>query len=571
MFKRKDVLKQLNKYIKKSKREIIIMIIVSALAVPVPLISPYLFSLLIDDVLAQKKVQLFSLIIVGLLAVYVIRFLFDFVALICSNKILNRFTYMLRLDVWRKYSRISYKSFEEKNTGDLKMRFFEDVESLGNFLKEQVIDYLYNILVVLVTLGITFYINPMLTLICLTIIPIVFIINILIGKGTKKINEQMRNVNEEYYSFEHNSLQFWKEIKSLNEEEKFIKKFKIFRNRLAKLGYRQIRFWFFNEVFTDFKTNYLTKIIVYILGTTFVLNGDITVGILVMFSELFDILFQSLDTINSKNVALRVNLPYYQRVFEVLNYAEEKNKDKLKMSINGNLKVRNLTFRYNDSKKIILDKVSTKIDSGDFIALVGKSGCGKTTFVKLILNLYDANNGDILLDNMDINCYQKKSLYKQIGVAMQDNYLFNVSIKENLIMANRNAVDEDIGLACKGANILGFINSLTNGFDTVIGEQGLRLSGGQKQRLVIAQALIKKPKIIILDEATSSLDKISEDLIYQSLKNTCNQMTIIMVSHKPSTILRAEHVIILDKGEIIADGKVNELMNENDYIKNLVG
>lgn len=563
-YKRTDVLKRIKKYTKKSTKEIFILIIMNALAIPVTLISPYFIKILIDNVMCGIQAKMFLFVMFGLIFVYIVRFVLDLIILNCSNKILNRFTYKIRYDVWRRYSRLSHYDFDKKDTGDLKMRLVDDVDCLGNFLNNQVVEYIFNALMATFAFAMSLYINYKLTLICITIIPIVFIINILIGKGIKKINERIREVNKEYYTFEHNSLQFWKEIKAQNAEKGFIDKFKEYRIILAKLGYTQIRYWFYTEIFTDIKSNYLSKVLIFLVGATLVLNRQLTMGSLVMLSEYFGLLFIGLEAVNSKRVELTINSPYYHRIFEALEFNEDNVNVNPKIISDGNIEIKEVSFKYDNDADYILQNINFKINKGDYIAIIGKSGCGKTTLIKLILNMYSTNNGNIKIDGININNISKKSLYSQIGVVMQDSYLFNISIKNNLLMSNKDASMYDLEFACQRANILEFVKSCPNGFDTIIGERGIKLSGGQKQRLVIAQVLLNNPKLIIFDEATSSLDKISEDIINQSINQIAKNTTVIVISHKPTTILRAKRIIIIENGQIVADENTETLV-ENEY------
>jgi ABC-type bacteriocin/lantibiotic exporter with double-glycine peptidase domain len=413
--KRVDVLKKTYKFIFNSKGSVILLIISSLLVIPVSLISPYLFSILIDKVMLGRQIDQLKIVVLGLLMVFVIRLILDFINLYCSNRILNKFTYSIRQKIWNKYLHISYNEYEKKDTGDLKMRLFDDVDCLGNFLKDQVVDYITNILLVAVNLIVVMYINYKLALLSLIIIPFVFLINHFIGSGTKKVNEEIRVVNENYYTFEHNTFQFWKEIKAQNVENEFIGKFKNYRTVLAKLGMRWIRFWVYGEIFSDFKANYLTQVFIYILGAFFILSGQLTVGILIAFSQYYAALFTSLDTINQKNVSLKVNTPYYKRIFETLSLEVEDDKEKIKPNLDGNIQVSDVSFKYEQSVSNVLGDINLKIQKGDYVAVVGKSGCGKTTLIKLLLNMYKPQNGYIKIDDFNVTNILKKHLYKNIG------------------------------------------------------------------------------------------------------------------------------------------------------------
>lgn len=562
------VLKNIRKYVSKIKGSIIGLVLISLMTVPISLLSPKFFQILIDDVMWEKKIGCLGTVIIGLFAVFILRFICDGISLNLSNRVLNTFSYNIRKDVFTKYNRVPYYLIEKMETGDLKMRFIDDVDSLGNFIKEQVISYISTVLIVIITLYMSFYISKTMTLYCLLIVPFVFLINYLISVGSKKINAKIRNLNSKYYTSTHNTLQFWREIKAQNSEGTFIERFKGYRNILAKLGFKSIRYWAYSEVFNDFKANYLTKVFVYIIGAFFVMKQEISVGTLIMFSEYFAMLFSALDGLNSKRIALNTNSPYYERIFETFTFPEEST-DKLQISdLSNGIIIRSLNFSYMDEHPV-LTNVNLEIKKGDYIAIVGKTGCGKTTLVKLIMGLYPADKGQILIDGVCIEQIRKSSLYDLIGMVMQDNFLFNMSIRENLLLANESATESELVAACKKANIYDFVVSLPNGFDTEIGERGVKLSGGQKQRISIAAALLRKPRALIFDEATSSLDKPSEDVINDAINEISKDITVIVITHKPTTALRAKKVVVMENGKISAVGTHEQLMNKNKFYTTL--
>lgn len=562
------VLKNIKKYTAMLKGTIFGLILVNLILVPISLISPKFFQILVDEVMRGGKIEKFIIVVIGLIGVYILQFIFDGISLYLQNHILNTFTYNVRKDIFEKYNRVPYSVIEKKESGELKMRIMDDVDSLGNFIRDQVVNYISSILMIITTLYISFSISLNMTLCCLFIVPVVFFINHIIGEGTKNINKEIRNISSEYYTSTHNSLQFWREIKSQNSEITFVNRFKRYRKILSKLGFKTIRYWAYSEVFNDFKSNYLTKIFIYIIGVFFVMRQEISVGILIMFSEYFAMLFRELDNFNARRVALKTNEPYYERIFEIFNFPEEDINKKSISNLETGIIIKNLSYSYMEERPV-LKNLNLQINKGDYIAVVGKTGCGKTTFIKLLIGLYEIKRGEIIYDGININEVSKQSLYNIIGIVMQDAFLFNMSIRENLLLANEYATDEEIIEACKKANIYDFIMSLPNGFETQVGERGVKLSGGQKQRISIAAVLLRKPRIIIFDEATSSLDKLSEDVINDAINEIAKEMTVIVITHKPATVLRAKKVVVLENGEITAIGTHEQLLNNNEYYTKL--
>ena len=564
-----DILRQIKQYAWPVKGSIAALILTSAAAIPVSLVSPVFFQILLDEVMTQYNIESFSTVVLGLLSVYLMRFILDGSALFFGNRLLNTFTFSLRKDVLRKIRRTPFSFLEKKETGDLKMRLMDDVDCLGNFIREQVVDYLFGILMIVFTLYATLRIDVKMTLYCVAVIPLVFLVNYLIGRGTRKVNEEIRQVNEKYYSSTHSSLQFWREIKAQNTEEAFIERFVRFRRKLAKLGLRSIRYWAYTEVFNDFKANYLTKVLVYIIGAFFLIRGELTVGVLIMYAEYFSMLFSALDSVNSKRAALKINAPYYQRIFETLSFPEEEDESRIEVNISGRVAIRDLCFGYQEGKEV-LHHVDLTVDPGDYIAVIGKTGCGKTTLAKLLLGLYTPQEGEITFDGINLQDICRENFYEQIGVVMQDSYLFNISIRENLLLYKENATEEELSSACRKANIYDFIAGLPEGYDSIIGERGVKLSGGQKQRLAIAGALLKSPKLIIFDEATSSLDRESEEIIHHSINEISKYTTVIVITHKPAAVLRARKIVAMEDGIITAAGSHEELMQNNTLYQKLV-
>lgn len=569
MKQRLYVLRNIKQYIHPIRWSITALVILSLISLPISLISPRFFQLLVDEVMYQKNGSIFWVVVLGMLSIFILRLILDSISLKLNNLVHNSFVYQLRKAVFDKYKKTPVSFIEKKEVGELKMRMMDDIDVLGNFIGDQIVSYIYGILLLLFTIVASVGISWQMMLFCFMILPIVFIVDSLIGNGTRRINERIRDVNSKYYTSTYNSLQFWREIKSQGSEQLFIERFNGFRAVLAKLGLKFIRFWAYREVFSDFKSNYLTKVLVYIIGAFFVAKNQISVGTLIVFSEYFSMLFSSLESLNAKRIALKTNAPYYERVFDTFSFPEE-SKDTFDLkTLKKGIRLNNVGFSYTE-KAPVLKEISLEINKGDYVAIVGKTGCGKTTLAKLLLGVYETQSGDILLDNINIKNVSREDLSNLLGVVMQDNYLFNTSIRENLLIANESATEQEMIEACEKANIYDFILEQPKGFDTVIGERGVKLSGGQKQRISIATALLKKPQVLIFDEATSALDRQSEDIINDAINRISEDVTVIVIAHKPETVLRAKKIVVMEEGRIVAKGTHEELMNNNEFYKNIM-
>ena len=401
MKQRLYVLRNIKQYIHPIRWSITTLVILSLISLPISLISPRFFQMLVDEVMYQKNGSIFWAVVLGMLSIFILRLILDSISLKLNNQVHNSFVYQLRKAVFDKYKKTPVSFIEKKEVGELKMRMMDDIDVLGNFIGDQIVSYIYGILLLLFTIAASVRISWQMTLFCFIILPIVFIVDSLIGNGTRRINEQIRDVNSKYYTSTYNSLQFWREIKAQGSEQLFIERFSGFRAVLAKLGVKSIRFWAYREVFSDFKSNYLTKVLVYIIGAFFVAKNQISVGTLIMFSEYFSMLFSSLESLNAKRIALKTNAPYYERVFDTFSFPEE-SKDTFDLkTLKKGIRLNNVCFSYSE-KAPVLNEINLEINKGDYVAIVGKTGCGKTTLAKLLLGLYETQSGDIFLDNINI-------------------------------------------------------------------------------------------------------------------------------------------------------------------------
>lgn len=315
----------------------------------------------------------------------------------------------------------------------------------------------------------------------------------------------------------------------------------------------------------------LGPLIVLWYGGNEVIRGRLTIGQLIGFNSFLAYLFGPTQRLVNLNFSVQHSLGAIERIFEILDFEPEVKEDsdaqELK-SINGFITFENLNFSYNGTDWV-LKNINFTINAGEVVAIVGKSGAGKSTLAKLIPRFYDPQLGSIKIDGVDIRKVTIKSLREQIGVVSQETFLFSGSVKENIRYGNSRASDEDIIKAAKAANAHEFIVRLPQSYDTEIGERGIKISGGQKQRLAIARMILKNPKILVMDEATSSVDSKSEKLIQEALCNLMKGRTTIVIAHRLSTILFADMIVILENGQIVEQGTHKELYEKSSVYRRL--
>ena len=528
------------------RRSIIVCLILTAISAPLMLISPKLFQILVDEVLTNKKDDVFIWVALGLIGVYFLRLLLDSLVLYCNNIVGNTFTLSVRKKMWRKILVSNVYRDKIYAAGDLKLRLMDDVNNIAVFIKEQVIDLIYSIITTIFGVSLLIFCDPIMTLCCIWIFPLVFFTNRKIASKTEKVNEEIRTVQAGYYNSTFNAIKNKKEIKTQNAESTFIERFQSFRYKLAQLGIKNVRYWFLADFFADIKSNYLSKIFIYCLGLVFIRLDRMTIGTTIMFAEYFGLLFSSLDLISTRNALLKEKTPYFNRVQEILSLDEPKH-GTAPFEFKDNISIRIQEFTYPSSDKKVLENISINITKGEFIAIVGESGCGKTTLTKLLLNIYSTPFGNISIDETKLPSISPISLYQNIAYVEQDDCIFNMTIRENMLIVAPQATDEDIQNVLEKVGLSFLLDSLENGLDTIIGETGHVFSGGQKQLFCIARTLLTHPQIIILDEATNALDQISEDTAIAAILTYIPEITLIAVSHKPSMIARANRVIDLGK------------------------
>ena len=306
-------------------------------------------------------------------------------------------------------------------------------------------------------------------------------------------------------------------------------------------------------------------------GGNDVINGVWTAGSFVAFLTAAFSLYQPLKNFSQTNSLIQLAYAGTERIFEILDekptitdLADARDLE----TFNNEIVYKNLTFHYPE-KKNILTNINLTIKKGDIIAIVGPSGSGKTTISNLLMRFYDPSDGEVLIDGQNVKNFTLSSLRSHIGIVPQETLLFNESIRYNIVYGRKDATEEDILSAAKAANAYQFINRMPKGLDTMIGERGVRISGGERQRLAIARAILKNPPILVLDEATSSLDAESEKLIQEAIENLMVNRTVIMIAHRLSTVKKANRIIVLDKGKIVEQGDHEKLLSQEGIYSRL--
>ena len=476
----------------------------------------------------------------------------------------------IRVECYKSLQNKDYSYFENNRLGDNLIVVNDDVNQLERFLNTIFNEFLQLSVVILFSIVILFKTNIYLALFCLTPIPLIIIGSLLYQK---KISPLYKNIREKVSALNNrleNNLSGIMVIKSFTTENFELKRVKIASKRYAEANMKTIKY---QSIYVP-----LIRLCiacgfsgVLLIGAYWILQGknNLTLGELVLFSMLVQRLLWPLTRLGAMLDDLERARASAERIFKIMK-TKIKEKTEMINTINfkSNIKFKNVEFSYEENKKI-LNNISINIKSGETIGIAGSTGCGKSTFVKCLLGLYEIDKGKIEIGNYDISKISKNELRKNIGLVSQDIYLFYGSIKENISYGNNNAPLSEIRKVAKLAELDSFIMSLPNQYESIIGEKGIKLSGGQRQRLSIARCLLKSAPIIVFDEATSAVDTETEKYIQENISTFTKNKTAIIIAHRLSTLMNCHKIIVLNNGQISEEGDHNNLLKNNGIYKSL--
>lgn len=560
-------IKRLWKYVKNYKKELIGSIICSILLCIISAISPVIYAKLllkISNNLTNGLIKIALLVF----ALEIMRNIFSFI----YAKVVNTYTKKAILDLQyqliNETLKLEIKELDKKSSGLFIERINNDTNEMINIFN-QFSDSLMEFLTNIGILVAIFIINKIFFLYFIILCISIFIIEKIRTKKYFNLDKSRRKINEKNTGLITELVRGLKDIKVLNIDNN------IKETIYDKLEESQEEYYKMNDINKNFR--FLSGNLKDLLFLVFIILGIYLIKIKNITPENFIIIYMyrgNIEEILSYTTWMLELIKKFNistnRVFEIIEgkvYEKEKF-GKIKKTIKGNIKFENVNFSYTN-KKQILKNINFEIKNNKTYSIVGLSGSGKSTILSLICKLYDLKEGRILIDNIDINEYNKDTLRNNIAYITQNPYIFNMSIKDNLKIVNKKATNKEIEEIIKITSLDTFINTLENGIDTIVGEGGITLSGGEKQRLAIARALLKGSKIILLDEATSALDNITQEQIKQSLNNLKGKYTIIIVAHRLSTIIDSDEILMIENGKIIEKGTHKELLNTSKKYKKL--
>ncbi len=524
----------------------------------------------LSTAVGEKNFYKINILILITLAVFFMKGIFQFGQGYLSSFIGQRVVTDLRMQIFKHLQDLSLDFYSKWKTGELMSRTINDIANIQIAIVSISTEIIPQFLTLFGVLGYLFYLNWRLTILALIISPFfVFAID-KFGKQMREVGRKSQKKIADISSILQETITGARIVKLFSMEKHEINKFNAEAEKSFGWAMKEAQIDSTQKPIMGF-LQVIAVVVVIWFGCFEVIANRLTPSDLIAFFAGAFLLIDPIIVISKINTTVQKSLASAERIFEIIDISPSINDSKNAIEIDkieGNVEFINVDFSY-DKKHKVLSNINLKVNKGETIALVGPSGAGKTTFVNLIPRFYDIDNGKIKIDGIDIKDIKVLSLRKHIGMVPQDIMLFSGTIKDNIRYGKIEATDEEIIEAAKTANAHDFIISLPKQYDTEVGERGLLLSGGQKQRIAIARALLKNPAILILDEATSSLDTESERLIQDAIQKLIKGRTTFVIAHRLSTVQNATKIIVLKNGTIIEEGNHNELIEKNGIYKKL--
>lgn len=551
----------------KVQKNLLVNIFISSILITVlGIIGAFYFKFLLDDILPNNLNKSLLVISVAMIGLSIFKIITQFFRSLLLIHMSQNIDIPLLLGYYNHVIDLPMNFFGTRKVGEIISRF-NDAGKIRDAISSATLTLMIDTLMAIVG-GVILYMQSS-KLFWFCFIPIVFYLALvfIFKKSLEDVNRDVMEDNAKLTSYLVESIEGIETVKAFNGERKVNleteKKFIKFIKSVFKYGY-------VNNLQGSLKNTVKGIFGIFILwiGAYLALKGDITVGTLISFNALLAYFIEPIERMINLQPQLQSAMVAADRLGEILDLELEKSKDEDKKinpnTLLGNINFKNIDFRYG-TRQLVLKNINMDIKPGEKIALVGESGSGKTTIAKLLMSFYNTEKGEIIINNYNIKDINKEALRDKMSYISQDSFFFSGSIKENLQFANEYATYEEIIEVCKQAQIHDFINSLPLRYETPLEEKGTNFSGGQRQRLAIARALIKKPEILIMDEATSNLDSITEKAIEKTIEECTKNVTTIIIAHRLSTIMRCDRIYVMDKGEVIEEGNHEDLLKKQGY------
>ena len=534
-------------------------------------VQPELLQITIDESIVPKDNENLVFYISLMVGLIFIETLLNLTFIYFANWLGQNVIRDIRVKLFELMLSFKLKYYDTSAVGKLTTRAVNDIETISSIFSQGLFMIISDLLKMLVIVGFMFYKSWQLALIVLAILPIILYATRVFQKAMKVAFEDVRNQVSNLNSFVQERITGMKIVQIFTREETEYKQFKEINEKHKKAWIKTV--WY-NSIFfpiAEIASSIAIGFVVWYGGLNVIAGGGITLGIITSFIILSQMLFRPLRQIADKFNTLQMGMVAARRVFDILDTKShiDDSGTKLLSHTNGLIDFNNVRFSYIEGEEIIKG-ISFAVQPGETVAIVGATGAGKSTIINLLSRFYEINSGEILIDGSNINDYTLKSLRSHIAVVLQDVFLFADSILNNITLNNPNISEEEVVTAAKEIGVHKFISSLPNGYHYDVKERGVMLSSGQRQLLAFLRAYVSKPSILILDEATSSVDSYSEEMIQTATEKITKERTSIVIAHRLATVKNADKIIVMESGKVVEMGSHKELLEkENGYYKNL--
>lgn len=509
------------------------------------LILPLFYSMFIEKVILGKRMNILLVVVIGYLSVQIMSFAVAYFKNYCRYRMTNRVTLRMKEKIIANYLDDAFVDSKVSLT-DAKMIIDDDMIRLTAFADAQSSDYVINLGKMLIISAILLLIEWRLAIVCIIIVPVTFLLTEMYGRKSQRVQNVSRKNDAKWGDWLYSVISGWREVRAMNLQEKGKEVFRNYSKKDAVYFTKVTDYWVIrNRILPRIKDEFIMQFLIYFIGGVLIYYNQLIIGSLLVFAQYYAILTNSVQEVTRADADLQSNIDFYNRVLDAADESVSDNSEKVKCFDGIDIEVKNISFQYPKSNNFIFKDFSLTILKGERVGIIGESGRGKTTLLNLIAGALSPNEGDIFFGGVNLKAVDLRELHKKIGFVLQDNVLFNTSVCENLKYGKEDITEEDMRIACEKAYIYDFVKSLPDGFDTVIGEAGIKLSGGQKQRLVLARLFLKDVDVFIFDEATSALDQHAESVIHDAIREIGENKTIIIVSHRKSSLDLCDRIVSL--------------------------
>ncbi|NSW90866.1 MAG: ABC transporter ATP-binding protein [Firmicutes bacterium] len=554
--------KRTMKYIRPYWKNVAIISVILLGGLVIGLIDPLIIRYVVDEGMMKKNMTVIIRMGIVLLVINLLNLIGGRIRINVINKTTQGLIYDIRKEVFEHIQELSFRFFDGRPAGKIISRITNDVQAISDFINTGVVSFISEIISILGIIVIIFIVNFKLAIITITVVPVFILLLVSLKTASENAWSKTRKTIANINANMNETLQGMRVIQAFSRQEYNINKFEKINKENYKSHMHATVIQLLSWPLVEFAGMAATCGVVW-LGAIMITRNEASVGTVVAFTNYIWRLWSPLSALSKVyNQALSA-MASSERIFHILDTKPEivdsPNAIELE-DIKGAIEFRNVTFGYNPEERMVLHDISFKAEPGEVVALVGPTGAGKTSIINLLMRFYDPVEGSILVDGYDIRDIKLSSLRSRVSVVLQDSFIFSGSIKENILYGKLDATEEEIIEVASATKVLNFVEKFKEGFDTDVEERGAKLSSGQRQLLAFARALIANPRILILDEATSSVDTETERHIQEALKTLFKGRTSIVIAHRLSTIEHADRIIVIDEGRIVEQGTHKELL-----------